>query len=82
MAVSAEGLTKAVGFLAIILLHHGNYPYSRDKIIVLIASMHKCCMRTMKSNWINQVLNICFIVPEGMQYIRKQDGVYEIYCPC
>ena len=27
------------------------------------------------------VLSICYIVPEGVEYIRKQGGVYEIYYP-
>ena len=35
----------------------------------------------MYTDWINLVLSICYIVPEGVEYIRKQGGVYEIYYP-
>ena len=37
-------------------------------------SLHHC----IYTDWI---LSICYIVPEGMEYIRQQGGVYEIYCP-
>ena len=37
------------------------------------------CMQKMHTDWINLVLSICYIVPEGVEYIRKQGGVYEIY---
>jgi len=44
---------------------------------MLVKSLHV----NMNSDWIMLVLSICYIVPEGMEYIRKQGGVYEIYYP-
>ena len=35
----------------------------------------------MHTDWINLVLTIRYIVPESMEYVRKQGGVYEIYYP-
>ena len=35
----------------------------------------------MHTDWINLVLNICYIVPESVECIGKQVGVYEIYFP-
>ena len=47
------------------------------KLNALVTSLHV----KMHTDWIDLVLSKCYIVPEGMEYIRKQGGVYEIYYP-
>ena len=51
--------------------------YTHVKIIKLMLSLHHC-MLIIRTHW---SLSICYIVPEDVEYIRKQDGVYEIYYP-
>ena len=75
MAVSAVSLEKAAGFTAII-------PAPWQLCMLTRQNMHPhyitTCEKCIYTDWI---LSICYIVPEGMEYIRQQGGVYEIYCP-